>query len=149
MLMAQIDDAKQQGAVVQRGGQALAGPGHFFAPTVLTGVHHRMAVMREETFGPVIGIMAVSNDDEALRLMNDTAYGLTASICCADAARATRIMAQVDSGTVYINCCDRISVRLPWTGRHHSGLGVTLSDAGMHAMVQPKAWHQKSWPPQG
>jgi acyl-CoA reductase-like NAD-dependent aldehyde dehydrogenase len=75
--------------------------------------------------------------------MNDTEYGLTAGVYTPDRARAERILARVDAGTAYWNCCDRVSPRLPWTGRRHSGLGSTLSVHGIRALVQPKAWHLK------
>jgi acyl-CoA reductase-like NAD-dependent aldehyde dehydrogenase len=102
-----------------------------------------MALMREETFGPLIGIQKVRDDDEALRLMNDTEYGLTAGVYTADESRARRLLAGVNAGSAYWNCCDRVSPRLPWSGRRHSGVGVTLGLAGIRAFVQPKAWHLK------
>ena len=73
--------------------------------------------------------------------MQDTEYGLTAAVYSTDYGRAEKIMAQMDTGTVYWNCCDRVSAGLPWSGRKHSGLGATLSYAGIRAFVQPKAWH--------
>jgi acyl-CoA reductase-like NAD-dependent aldehyde dehydrogenase len=103
-----------------------------------------MALMRDESFGPLIGIQKVKDDDEALVLMNDTEYGLTAGVYTRDEARAQRMLAGVNSGSAYWNCCDRVSPRLPWTGRRHSGVGVTLGRAGIRAFVQPKAWHLKS-----
>jgi acyl-CoA reductase-like NAD-dependent aldehyde dehydrogenase len=103
-----------------------------------------MKVMREESFGPVIGIQEVSDDREAIALMNDTEYGLTAAVYTPDVARAERILSRVDAGTAYWNCCDRVSPRLPWTGRKHSGIGSTLSIAGIRAFVQPKAWHLRA-----
>jgi acyl-CoA reductase-like NAD-dependent aldehyde dehydrogenase len=103
-----------------------------------------MELMREESFGPVIGIQMVSDDEEAVRLMNDTEYGLTAGVYGRDAERAKRILGGVNAGSAYFNCCDRVSPRLPWTGRKHSGIGSTLSKAGILAFVQPKAWHLRS-----
>lgn len=144
-LLQQVADATQKGATLRRGGHAVPGPGYFFEPTVLTEVHHGMAVMVEESFGPIIGIMAVQDDAVAVERMNDTLYGLTASVFCNSASRTEAMLRQLRCGTVYANCCDRVSARLPWTGRRHSGLGVTLSEAGMRAVVQPKAWHQKNW----
>ncbi len=143
VLAAQVEDALSKGARLQIGGERMrvAGHGYFFSPTVLTHVNHSMAVMREETFGPVIGIQKVSDDEEALRLMNDTEYGLTAAVYSATQERAAAILREVNSGTVYWNCCDRISPRLPWTGRGMSGMGSTLSLMGIRAFVQPKAWH--------
>jgi acyl-CoA reductase-like NAD-dependent aldehyde dehydrogenase len=103
-----------------------------------------MDVMREESFGPVIGIMAVKDDAEAVALMNDTEYGLTAGVYSADRKRAERILARVNSGSVYWNCCDRVSPRLPWSGVGHSGIGLTLSTYGIETFTRPKAWHLRS-----
>ena len=97
--------------------------------------------MRDESFGPIIGIQSVANDAEAIAHMNDTEYGLTAAVYTPDRGRAERILEQVNAGSVYWNCCDRVSPRLPWSGRKHSGIGATLSVAGIRAFVQPKAWH--------
>jgi acyl-CoA reductase-like NAD-dependent aldehyde dehydrogenase len=107
---------------------------------VLVDVDHSMTVMREG-FGPLIGIQAVADDEEAVAAMQDTAYGLTAGVYTPDRGRAERILARMDTGTVYWNCCDRVSPRLPWSGRGNSGLGVTLSTHGIRAFVRPKAWH--------
>ena len=144
VLDAQVADAKSKGAVLRCGGQRLPGPGQHYAPTVFTGVDHTMALMREESFGPVIGIQKVSGDDEALRLMNDTRYGLTAGVYTKDEAAARTLLAQVNAGTVYWNCCDRVSPRLPWSGHGDSGVGLTLSVYGIQAFTRPKAWHLKS-----
>jgi len=103
-----------------------------------------MAVMREETFGPVIGVMAVKDDAEAVKLMNDTDYGLTSGVYAKDGKRAERILARLRSGSVYWNCCDRVSPRLPWSGVGHSGIGLTLSTYGIEAFTRPKAWHLRS-----
>jgi acyl-CoA reductase-like NAD-dependent aldehyde dehydrogenase len=108
---------------------------------VLTNVNHDMALMREESFGPVIGIQKVSGDEEAVRLMNDTRYGLTAGVYTPDEARARRILAQVHAGSVYWNCCDRVSPRLPWSGVGDSGVGLTLSKYGIQTFTRVKAWH--------
>ncbi|MGB0648386.1 MAG: aldehyde dehydrogenase family protein, partial [Bradymonadia bacterium] len=116
-------------------------PGAYFEPTVLEGVTHDMKVMKEESFGPIIGLMSVSGDAEALELMNDTTYGLTASVFSTDKPRATKLLSQVNAGTVYWNCCDRVSAGTPWTGWKQSGIGSTLSDEGIRAFLQPKAWH--------
>ena len=144
VLDAQVADAKAKGATLRCGGQRLPGPGHHYAPTVFTGVDHTMDLMREESFGPVIGIQKVSSDDEALRLMNDTRYGLTAGVYTKDEAAARALLAQVNAGTVYWNCCDRVSPRLPWSGHGDSGVGLTLSVYGIQAFTRPKAWHLKS-----
>jgi acyl-CoA reductase-like NAD-dependent aldehyde dehydrogenase len=144
VLEAQVEDARGKGARVLLGGRRRGGPGSYFEPTVLTNVDHRMELMREESFGPVIGIQKVKGDDEALALMNDTRYGLTAGVYSRDRDRATRILSGVRSGSVYWNCCDRVSPRLPWSGRGHSGIGATLGKDGIRAFVQPKAWHLRS-----
>jgi acyl-CoA reductase-like NAD-dependent aldehyde dehydrogenase len=102
-----------------------------------------MELMREESFGPIIGIQKVGNDDEAVRLMNDTEYGLTAGVYTKDEARARGILARVRAGSVYWNCCDRVSPRLPWSGVGHSGIGLTLSTYGIETFTRPKAWHLK------
>ena len=100
--------------------------------------------MKDESFGPIIGIMKVKNDEEAIKLMNDTEYGLTASVYSSDQSRAEKILQKLDTGTGYWNCCDRVSATLPWSGRKHSGFGVTLSHAGICAFTKPKAWHLQS-----
>jgi acyl-CoA reductase-like NAD-dependent aldehyde dehydrogenase len=116
-------------------------PGNYFHPTVIAGATNDMDVMREESFGPIIGICSVKDDAEALRLMNDTEYGLTAGVYCREQDRAALVLSGVHAGSAYWNCCDRVSPRLPWSGRGHSGLGTTLSVLGIRAFVQPKAWH--------
>jgi acyl-CoA reductase-like NAD-dependent aldehyde dehydrogenase len=125
------------------GGARMQRRGWFFEPTVITQATHDMKLMREESFGPVIGVQSVRSDDEAVYLMNDTEYGLTAGVYSADRKRAEQLLAQIDAGTAYWNCCDRVSPRLPWTGRKHSGIGTTLSIAGIRAFLQPKAYHLK------
>jgi acyl-CoA reductase-like NAD-dependent aldehyde dehydrogenase len=103
-----------------------------------------MELMREESFGPIIGIQKVGSDDEAVQLMNDTEYGLTAGVYTKDEARARGILARVHAGSVYWNCCDRVSPRLPWSGVGHSGVGLTLSTYGIETFTRPKAWHMRS-----
>lgn len=144
VLAAQVADATAKGARVLCGGARLEGAGTFFAPTVLVDVDHSMAVMRDESFGPLIGIAAVDDDAEAVAAMQDTAYGLTAGVYTPDPARAERLLERMHTGSVYWNCCDRVSPRLPWSGRRHSGLGVTLSTHGIRAFLRPKAWHLRS-----
>ena len=144
VLERQVADALAKGAKLLAGGKRVARPGNWFEATVFTNVDHSMELMREESFGPLIGIQKVANDAEALRLMNDTAYGLTAGVYTPDEARARRILAQVRSGSVYWNCCDRVSPRLPWSGVGHSGIGLTLSTYGIQAFTRPKAWHLKA-----
>jgi acyl-CoA reductase-like NAD-dependent aldehyde dehydrogenase len=144
VLERQVADALAKGARLLAGGQRISGKGNWFEATVLAQVDHRMALMREESFGPLIGIQKVSGDDEALALMNDTEYGLTAGVYTPDEARARRILARVRSGSVYWNCCDRVSPRLPWSGVGHSGVGLTLSTYGIQTFTRPKAWHLKA-----
>jgi acyl-CoA reductase-like NAD-dependent aldehyde dehydrogenase len=100
-----------------------------------------MKVMKEETFGPVIGIQKVKNDDEAFQLMQDTEFGLTASVYSKSKERAEKILNKMNTGSVYWNCCDRVSPYLPWSGRKNSGLGATLSYIGIRAFVKPKGYH--------
>lgn len=140
-LTKQVKDATDKGAQLLCGGQPLEQKGHYFAPTVLTQVDHDMEVMKEESFGPIIGIMSVKDDESAIQLMNDTRYGLTAGVYTASQERAEGIMSQLHAGSVYWNCCDRVSPRLPWSGRKDSGLGVTLSHLGIRPFLQPKGWH--------
>ena len=137
----QIKDAVQKGATIIIGGKRIDRKGYYFRPTILTKVTNDMSVMKEESFGPIIGIMKVNNDEEAVKLMQETEYGLTASVYSADKQRAEKILQQINSGSGYWNCCDRVSACLPWSGRKHSGIGVTLSHAGLRAFVKPKAWH--------
>lgn len=137
----QVEDATSKGAKLLTGGKKANKKGFYFEPTVLVNVNHSMQVMKDESFGPVIGIMKVKNDQEAIQLMQDTEYGLTASVYSSDKQRAETILQQIDAGTGYWNCCDRVSAALPWSGRKHSGFGVTLSHAGLRAFVKPKAYH--------
>jgi acyl-CoA reductase-like NAD-dependent aldehyde dehydrogenase len=137
----QIKEAKEKGAHIVCGGAAVRGKGYFFQPTILTNVNHEMSVMKEETFGPLVGIMKVANDEEAITLMQDTEYGLTASVYSSNQNRAEAILGQLNTGSGYWNCCDRVSAALPWSGRKHSGFGATLSHAGLRAFVKPKAYH--------
>ena len=144
VLDAQVADAKARGATLWVGGARLEGPGNFYAPTVFSDVNHSMELMREESFGPIIGLQKVSSDAEAVQLMNDTRYGLTAGVFTPDAQRAKTILSQVHAGTVYWNCCDRVSPRLPWSGHGDSGVGLTLSTYGIATFTRPKAWHLRS-----
>ena len=144
VLKDQVKDAKKKGAKLLLGGNVVRGKGNWFEPTVFVDVDHSMALMKDETFGPVIGIQAVADDEAAVDLMNDTEYGLTASVYTTDAKRARRIMGRLNAGSVYWNCCDRVSPRLPWSGVGHSGIGLTLSTYGIQTFTRPKAWHLRS-----
>jgi len=113
----------------------------YLAPEVLTNVNHQMEVMREESFGPVVGIMRVRDDEEAITLMNDSPYGLTASIWTRDTDRAVDIGNRVQTGTVYMNRCDYLDPYLTWTGVKDTGRGSALSKYGFDALTQPKSFH--------
>jgi acyl-CoA reductase-like NAD-dependent aldehyde dehydrogenase len=140
-LSQQVADAEQQGGRVLLGGKRAERRGSFFEPTVIADAKQSMRVMRDESFGPIIGIASVPDDAAALAAMADTEYGLTAAVYTKNEARAAKILADLPVGSAYLNCCDRVSPRLPWTGRKHSGIGSTLSTLGIQAFLQPKAWH--------
>jgi acyl-CoA reductase-like NAD-dependent aldehyde dehydrogenase len=140
-LLQQIDDAVGKGARLLYGGRPVERKGYYIEPAVLVDVDHRMKLMMEESFGPVVGIQRVKDDAEAVALMGDTEYGLTAAVYSKSYERAEKVMRQLNTGTVYWNCCDRVSATVPWSGRKHSGLGMTLSYQGIRAFVQPKAYH--------
>ena len=144
LVRAQIRDALAKGA------RALIDPKRFpadrqgtpyLAPQVLVDVDHGMQVMSEESFGPVVGIMPVDSDEEAVRLMNDSRYGLTASIWTADADAALRIGEELEAGTCFMNRCDYLDPALAWTGVKDSGRGCTLSRLGLEAFTRPKSFH--------
>ncbi len=141
VLDGQVKDALKNGALLKNGGKAIEGKGNFYEPTVLINCSHAMKVMRDESFGPIIGIQKVASDQEAIALMQDTEYGLTASVFSSNEERALQILREMDTGTVYWNCCDRVSPNVPWSGRKNSGLGTTLSSQGIRAFVQPKSYH--------
>jgi acyl-CoA reductase-like NAD-dependent aldehyde dehydrogenase len=113
----------------------------YLAPQVLVGVDHSMPIMREETFGPAVGIMKVASDEEAVRLMNDSDFGLTAAIFSADAARAEALGDALETGTVFLNRCDYLDPALAWTGVKNSGRGCTLSRLGFEQLTRPKSYH--------
>lgn len=117
--------------------------GAYLAPQILTSVDHTMRVMRDESFGPVVGIMKVSGDDEALRLMNDSEFGLTASLWTKDIERAINVGAQVETGTVFMNRADYLDPALVWTGVKNTGRGGSLSVIGFHNLTRPKSYHLK------
>jgi acyl-CoA reductase-like NAD-dependent aldehyde dehydrogenase len=113
----------------------------YLAPQILVDVTHDMRVMTEETFGPVVGIMKVASDDEAIRLMNDSVYGLTAALFTPDVAAAEAIGARLATGTVFMNRCDSLDPALPWTGVKDSGRGHTLSVWGYEPLTRPQSFH--------
>ncbi|MFN7927467.1 MAG: aldehyde dehydrogenase family protein [Blastocatellia bacterium] len=141
---AHIQDALQHGA------QALLAPTLFpknqkgtpyLAPQVLVNVNHNMLVMTEETFGPVVGIMPVRDDEEAIQLMNDSVYGLTASIWTTDVDAALKIGDRIETGTWLMNRCDYLDPALAWAGVKDSGRGCTLSKLGFASFTRPKSFH--------
>lgn len=135
---AQVAEAVAQGA---RTHLPAMGEGAYLGPQVLTEVHHGMRVMTEETFGPVAAIMPVRSDEEAIRLMNDSAYGLTASLWTRDTEVALAIGDRLETGTVFLNRCDYLDPALAWTGVKDSGRGVALSALGYAQLTQPKSFH--------
>jgi len=123
---------------------AASQPGtNYLAPQVLVDVNHDMAVMKQESFGPVVGIMKVSNDAQAIQLMNDSEYGLTASIWTRDETQAAKLGAQIQTGTVYMNRCDYLDPALAWVGVKNSGRGCSLSTLGYQQLTRPKSYHLK------
>ncbi|KAM3483266.1 hypothetical protein MY8738_003341 [Beauveria namnaoensis] len=124
----------------------LPAKGNFVKPTLLTGVDHSMTVMTEETFGPVIPVMKVKSDAEAIKLMNDSEFGLTASIWTKDTDKGYELAEDVEAGTVFVNRCDYPSPDLAWTGWKNSGRGQTLSKFGFDAFVKLKSFHLKDYP---
>jgi acyl-CoA reductase-like NAD-dependent aldehyde dehydrogenase len=117
--------------------------GAYLMPQILTNVTHDMRVMRDESFGPVVGIMKVSDDDEAIRLINDSDFGLTASLWTADTARAAAIGRQIETGTVFMNRADYLDPGLCWTGCKDTGRGAALSSLGYQSLTRPKSYHLK------
>lgn len=149
-IKAQIADALEKGATdaTPENASFVGTPrdGNFVAPTLLLGVDHGMAVMTEETFGPVIPVMKVRSEAQAVALMNDSVFGLTASVWTADVARGVELAGEIEAGTVYVNRCDFPSPDLAWTGWKDSGKGVTLSAFGFGQFVKLKSFHIKEYP---
>ena len=139
----QIAEARRKGATalvnMKLEGDRAGSP--YLAPEVLTNVNHQMEVMREESFGPVVGIMKVRDDEEAITLMNDSIYGLTASIWTRDLDRAAELGSRIETGTVYMNRCDYLDPHLVWTGVKDTGRGASLSKYGFDGLTQPKSFH--------
>jgi acyl-CoA reductase-like NAD-dependent aldehyde dehydrogenase len=113
----------------------------YMAPRCLVDVTHDMRVMREESFAPVVGVMRVRDDDEAVRLMNDSAYGLTAAVWTSDEEAALAIGDRLETGTVFMNRCDYLDPALAWTGVKDSGRGVALSRLAYEHLTRPKSFH--------
>lgn len=142
-IQAQIDAAVKAGArahVTSPYPGSERGPA-YLGPQVLTGVDHSMEIMSEETFGPVVGLQKVASDDEAVQLMNDSRYGLTASIWTPDLAKAQALGGQLETGTVFMNRCDYLDPELAWVGVKDSGRGATLSKVGFEYLTRPKSFH--------
>ncbi len=140
---AQIAEAVEAGAVAHIDIFPEDDGGAYLTPQILTNVTHDMRVMRDESFGPVVGIMKVSTDDEATRLMNDSAFGLTASLWTSDLDRAARVGDQIETGTVFMNRADYLDPGLCWTGCKNTGRGGGLSVIGYHNLTRPKSYHLK------
>ena len=140
---AQIDEAIADGAVAQIDTFPEDDGGAYLSPQILTNVTHDMRVMRDESFGPVVGIMPVKDDAEAIRLMNDSDFGLTASLWTWDLDRAKRIGNQLETGTVFLNRADYLDPGLCWTGCKDTGRGGGLSMIGYHNLTRPKSYHLK------
>lgn len=143
----QIDEAVAQGAVahIDPSDFALDQPGTaYMAPQLLTNVNHEMRLMTEESFGPVVGIQKVASDAEAIALMNDSEFGLTASIFSGDVDTAIALGDEVQTGTFFINRCDYLDPALAWTGIKNSGRGCTLSKLGYESLTRPKSFHIKT-----
>ncbi len=142
----QVADAVAKGAKALVDPKLFAaddGEGAYVAPQILVDVDHSMEFMTEETFGPAVGIMKVNNDDEAIALMNDSKYGLTASLWTQDAARAGRIGREIETGTVFMNRADYLDPALCWTGVKETGRGGSLSVIGFQNLTRPKSYHLK------
>lgn len=138
----QIDRAVAAGAKVVHDAGSKAGLGAAYVPAqVLTGLDHSMSIMREELFGPVAAVQAVSGDEEAIALMNDSEYGLSASIWTRDIERGVELLGEVEAGTVYLNRCDHADLYLPWGGIKDSGLGRTNGQVGLLETTVTKAFH--------
>lgn len=139
----QIDEAVRDGATAHIEPFENDDGAAYLTPQILTNVTHGMRVMRDESFGPVVGIMKVSDDEEALALMNDCQFGLTASLWTQDSKRAEALGARIETGTVFMNRCDYLDPALCWTGCKDTGRGAGLSVLGFHALTRPKSYHLK------
>ena len=140
---AQVDEAVAAGAHAHLPRFAADDGGAYLSPQILTNVTHDMRIMRDETFGPAVGVMKVSSDDEAVALMNDSSFGLTASLWTRDAERAARLGDRIETGTVFMNRADYLDPGLCWTGCKDTGRGAGLSVLGYHALTRPKSYHLK------
>jgi acyl-CoA reductase-like NAD-dependent aldehyde dehydrogenase len=139
----QVTEALQEGATAHIPTFAEDDGAAYVTPQILTNVNHQMRVMRDETFGPVVGIMSVKDDDEAIQLMNDSDFGLTASIWTQNTDAAEALGARIQTGTVFMNRCDYLDPGLCWTGCKDTGRGASLSVLGYQALTRPKSYHLK------
>ena len=139
----QIVDAQQKGAIAHIPTFQEDDGGVYLTPQILTNVDHSMKIMTEESFGPVIGIMPVKDDCEAISLMNDSEFGLTASLWSSDLQRAVKIGDEIETGTVFLNRADYLDPALCWTGCKNTGRGGSLSEIGFHNLTRPKSYHLK------
>jgi acyl-CoA reductase-like NAD-dependent aldehyde dehydrogenase len=144
---AQIAEAKAAGAKAHIPTMEADDGGAYLTPQILTGVDHSMRIMREETFGPAVGIMSVKDDEEAIGLMNDSPYGLTCSLWTNDTDKALEIGRRLETGTVFMNRCDYLDPALCWTGCKDTGRGAGLSVLGFHSVTRPKSYHIKKLHP--
>ncbi|NCX58748.1 MAG: aldehyde dehydrogenase family protein [Rhodobacteraceae bacterium] len=139
----QISDAQKKGAIAHISTFQEDDGGVYLTPQILTNVDHSMKIMTEESFGPVVGIMPVKDDQEAIRLMNDSEFGLTASLWTCDLQRAIKIGDEIETGTVFLNRADYLDPALCWTGCKNTGRGGSLSEIGFHNLTRPKSYHLK------
>ena len=139
----QITDALKKGAIAHISNFQEDDGGVYLTPQILTNVDHSMKVMTEESFGPVVGIMPVKDDHEAISLMNDSEFGLTASLWTCDLQRAIKIGDEIETGTVFLNRADYLDPALCWTGCKNTGRGGSLSEIGFHNLTRPKSYHLK------
>ncbi len=139
----QLKDALEKNAIITYHPGPLPDEEKYLLPAILTNVNHNMKVMMEESFGPVVGIMGVESDEEATALMNDSPYGLTASVWTGDSEKAIKIGSLIETGTFFMNRCDYLDPALPWVGVNDSGRGCTLSALGLQQLTRPKSYHLK------
>jgi len=144
-LEAQVEEAKAKGGRILTGGKATrdaAGHGRFFDPCLVADANHSMnGLMVEESFGPIVGVQKVADDDEAVKLMNDSPYGLTAAIWTRDQERAFRMGSQIETGTFFMNRCDYLDPMLPWTGVKDTGKGASLGKYGFQSVTRLKSFN--------
>jgi len=141
-LQQQVDDAVDRGARLLLGGEPVPNTeGNFYPPTLVADAPNDSRIMQEESFGPLLPVASVQDDDHAIRLMNDSPFGLTASVWTADAERAERFATRLQAGTIFQNRCDYLDPTLAWTGVKLSGRGCSLSPWAYHHLTRRKAVH--------